>query len=588
MKQILTIVLFFLLLSASSCKCAERGQVVEIPDNVALPEFVNLNVKTDKSCYRPGEEVYFTINSSVLPTGTKVRYKHLNNTLFEQEINSDNWTWKAPNEDFTGYIAEIYKRSDNSETVYAVIGIDVSSDWKVYPRYGFLSHFSTADQSSVKTVLSYLNRLHINGLQFYDWHNKHHKPLPISGSFPAENWRDIGNREISLNTVKSYINEAHKYNMKAMFYNLVYGAWNYAEKDGVRKEWYMYTDNTHTNIDLFSLSTPFISNLYLLDPGNSEWQEYMKSEVSTVYRFLDFDGYHMDQLGERGKRYRYDGSVLDIAASYKSYINSIDDINPEKYNVMNAVSQFGQQSIASSSADFLYSEIWSPWDSYNDLASVIKQNNIMSNDSKKTVLAAYVNYDLGDNKGFFNTPSVLMTDAVIFAFGGSHLELGEHMLCKEYFPNNNLSMNEDLTKSLVWYYDFMVAYQNLLRDKGEFNAPNLRCTDGKISLSHWPASCGSVAWFGKKTDTRQVIHLLNFSSSTTMNWRDNKGLQVAPSVIKNASLAFSSDKPVKSIWMASPDLAGGSSFELSFVQSDDKVRFIVPYLKYWDMIVVEY
>ncbi len=588
MKQIHTIVLIFLLLSSPSCKCAERGQVVEIPDNIALPEFVNLAVTTDKSCYKPGDEIYFTINSSALPSGTKVRYKHLNNIIFEHEINSDNWTWMAPEKDFTGYTAEVYKKTDKSETIYAVIGIDVSSDWTKFPRYGFISNFSTPDQSSAKSVISYLTRFHINGLQFYDWHNKHHKPLPLSGDGAAENWRDIGNREISLNTVKSYINEAHKYNMNAMFYDLVYGAWNYAEKEGVKKEWYMYKDNTHTNVDLFLLSNPFISNLFLLDPGNSEWQDYMKNEVSTVYHFLEFDGYHMDQLGDRGKRYRYDGSAIDVAASYKSYINSIDDINPAKYNVMNAVAQYGQQAIASSTADFLYSEVWSPWDSYNDLASIIKQNNLMSNNSKSTVLAAYVNYDLGEHKGSFNTPSVLMTDAVIFAFGGSHLELGEHMLCKEYFPNNNLSMKEDLKRNLICYYDFLVAYQNLLRDKGEFSVPNLSCTDGKISLSPWPASCGSVAWFSKQAGTRQVIHLLNFTNSTTMNWRDNKGLQAAPSDIKNATLAFSAEKTVKSIWIASPDLAGGSSVSLSFTQTDDKVRFIVPYLKYWDMIVVEY
>lgn len=71
-----------------------------------------------------------------------------------------------------------------------------------------------------------------------------------------------------------------------------------------------------------------------------------------------------------------------------------------------------------------------------------------------------MNYDLANNKGYFNTPSVLMTNSVIFAFGGAHLELGEHMLGKEYFPNNNLSMKDDLKNSLVNYYDFLVAYQN--------------------------------------------------------------------------------------------------------------------------------
>ena len=61
-----------------------------------------------------------------------------------------------------------------------------------------------------------------------------------------------------------------------------------------------------------------------------------------------------------------------------------------------------------------------------------------------TVFAAYMNYNKADNRGEFNTPGILLTDAVMFALGGSHLELGgDHMLCKEYFPNENLTMSEE-------------------------------------------------------------------------------------------------------------------------------------------------
>lgn len=84
-------------------------------------------------------------------------------------------------------------------------------------------------------------------------------------------------------------------------------------------------------------------------------------------------------------------------------------------------------SIATSTSDFLYSEVWSPSDSYFDLANIIKQNNVLSNNSKNTVLVA-MNYDLANNKGFFNTPSILMTNAVIFAFGGAHLGGRTHAL----------------------------------------------------------------------------------------------------------------------------------------------------------------
>lgn len=42
------------------------------------------------------------------------------------------------------------------------------------------------------------------------------------------------------------------------------------------------------------------SNIYLLDPGNAEWQAYIAQRNDDVYANLDFDGYQIDQLGNRG------------------------------------------------------------------------------------------------------------------------------------------------------------------------------------------------------------------------------------------------------------------------------------------------
>jgi len=401
-------------------------------------------------------------------------------------------------------------------------------------------------------------------------------------------WKDIANRDTYFSTIQKYIVAAHNHNMKAMFYDLVYGAWNNAEADGVQKEWYIYTDNTHTNLDIFSLSSPFLSNIYLMDPSNSGWQQYFINQINTVYQYLNFDGFHMDQLGDRGSRYTYDGTYLNLSQTFEPFINAVHSANPQKYNVMNGVEQYGQQGMASAATDFLYTEVWSPSDSYGDLATLIKQNNILSNNTKNTVLAAYMNYDLANNKGYFNTPSVLMTNSVIFAFGGAHLELGEHMLGKEYFPNDNLSMKDDLKSSLVNYYDFLVAYQNLLRDGGSFNTIDISSTDKKMTISTWPAAAGSVAVFGKKVNSTQVIQFINFTNSKTQNWRDNTGIQVAPIIINDAKLVFTSATPVKKIWTASPDFIGGASRSLNFVQTGNKVSFILPELQYWDMVVVEY
>ncbi|MDD4991181.1 MAG: glycoside hydrolase family 66 protein [Paludibacter sp.] len=588
MKQLQILIIAIFSLMSTACKAAEPEKTPEAPANVPTPVFSNLSINTNKSAYKPGDVVSFSMHIPALATDTKVRYKHLNTVIDEETITTGNWTWKTPANDYTGYVAEVYSLTNNVETIYATIGIDVSSDWKKFPRYGFLSKFGSVSDNDMNAIISNLNRYHINGIQFYDWQNKHHIPLPLNGTTPLASWKDIGNRDIYFSTVEKYIAAAHTYNMKAMFYDLVYGAWNNADADGVKKEWYIYTDNTHSNIDLFALNSPFISNLYFLDPGNTEWQNYMKESVKSVYKYLSFDGYHMDQVGDRGTRYKYDGSFENLATSFKPYIDAIKTAAPEKYNVMNAVAQYGQPGIATSTSDFLYSEVWSPSDSYNDLVNIIKQNNTLSNNTKNTVLAAYMNYDRANNVGYFNTPSILMANAVIFAFGGDHLELGEHMLCKEYFPNNNLTMKDDLKQALVNYYDFLVAYQNLLRDGGTFNTVGITSTDSKMSVSAWPAAQGKVAVVGKKYDTTQVIHFINFSNSTTQQWRDKDGIQVMPALIKDARLLLTTDKTVRKMWIATPDVAGGASRSLNFAQSGNKVSFILPELRYWDMVVVEY
>lgn len=85
----------------------------------------------------------------------------------------------------------------------------------------------------------------------------------------------------------------------------------------------------------------------------------MANENQKVYEHLNFDGFHMDQLGDRGNRYTYDGSPLNLAQTYQPFIEAMRTANPEKKIVLNAVNQYGQQGIAGSTADFLYTEVWS-------------------------------------------------------------------------------------------------------------------------------------------------------------------------------------------------------------------------------------
>jgi dextranase len=548
-----------------------------------------LTISTDKAVYKPGETVQFSINRP-LTGNLKLRYRHLMETISDAAFDGNTWSWKAPPADFTGYMADIYETVDGKEKIHASTGIDVSSSWIKFPRYGFLSKYGKMTDAEIESVMDNLTRHHINGLQFYDWQYKHHMPLAGSPTAPQAVWKDLSNRDVYLSTLRSYIDAAHNSGMQAMFYNLAFGALSDAAADGVQEEWYVFKDNHHTTKDKHALPLDFFkSDIYLTDAGNTSWQQYIAGKHNDVYQALPFDGFHIDQLGNRGALYNYNGTALDQAATFKPFIQAMKTAAPGKKLLMNAVNQYGQQNqIATAPVDFLYTEVWSPNEQFNHLAEIIRNNDAYSNNTKPTVLAAYMNYNKADQPGFFNTPGVLLTDAVIFAFGGSHLELGEHMLGKEYFPNNNLLMPDELRNALVHYYDFMVAYENLLRDGGNFNAPAVNCTNGKATINNWPPVKGQVSVIGKEFANRQVLHLVNFSNANSLEWRDNDGSQLKPAVIENMEIKVNTAKLVKKIWLASPDLNNGVATTLSFTQTGNAVTVALPSLQYWDMIVMEY
>ena len=548
----------------------------------------NLYLSTDKAVYSPGENASFNVNA--VPAGCMVRYRHLGEILKEESLTTRTWSWHLPTEDYKGYLVEIYEKTGSEEKQLAGIGVDVSSDGLHFPRNGFVSTYGQLSNDYMSTVMSNLNRYHMNVVQFQDWEYKHHLPLAGTVANPLNNWKDIANRDNTMPTIKQYINLAHGYNMKTLSYNLIYGALSDAATDGVNDQWYLYQDQQHLKKDVLALPRPpFKSDIYFLDPSNSGWQNYIATKTKEAFEVYNFDGYQVDQVGNRDKTlYSYSGNLINLEATYKPFLEAMKTEMPTKKLVMNAVNQYGQQiSISQSPVDFLYTEVWAPNEGYKDLATTIQNNDLWSNNSKKSVLCAYMNYKVADNPGFFNTPGVLLTDAVIFSFGGSHLELGEHMLGKEYFPNSNLQMKDDLKSALINYYDFLVAYENLLRDGGTFNNVSLNCINGKMNIAAWPPQTGKVSIQGKTVGNRQIFQLINFANAAHFDWRDTNGNQTIPNIVADANLEASINHPVAKVWVASPDINFGVPQILPFTQHGNIVRFTLPQLKYWDMIVIE-
>jgi len=568
------------------------------------------SIETDKCSYCPGDTVTLTL-STTATTGMRVRYRYLGDIIADTLLSSRSWTWIAPPEDFRGYMVEVYRSEEDCDNICATIGIDVSSDWTRFPRYGFVATFgSDKTLSKTKSEMKWLNRCHINGVQFQDWHYCH--DWPLGGTREDGLWtsyKDIANRTIYTSAIKNYIRMQHERGMKSIFYNLCLGALDGWQERGVETEWFIFKDQNHTTKDKHDLPDSWKSDIYLLNPANEGWLAYLAERNDEVYSFLDFDGYQIDQLGSRGNVYDYNGNSVDLRSGYATFINYMKNRHPEKRLIMNAVSQWGASQIAGTGkVDFLYNEVWgnqagnsltSGEGRFANIKNVIDENCSLS-PNLRTVLAAYMNYT-SDGKNF-NTPGIVMADAVMFALGGSHLELGgDHMLCREYFPYSGMKWHSQLEDWMTRYYDFLTAYENLLRDNWT-ERTNVKATCSDVTINTWEPQANQVTLLAREVDGRQVVHLLNFTHDETSTdvsddymlcWHDNEAKRPWPQRFENLSIkltGLTGMGRLRRIWVASPDYCGGAMQELTdfrYTSSTGTVYLTLPSLQFWTMIVIE-
>ena len=557
--------------------------------------------RTEKSMYAPGETAVVCLeNLPAEATALRARLYSLERCVWDWQLPaSKRFPLSLPDADGRGYALEVEALDEQQNVLTsAFTAVDVSSSWTKFPRYGYVWDFTpSADAESKADEMA---RYHLNGVQFYDWQYRHHRPLAADLS----GWRDWSGRWISGDTVRAYLRAAHDRGMACMAYNMIYAANEtyLTDGSGVQADWRLVRANgTDFTCDMDAKLGP-VGVLQYFNLLNPDWQSYIFAQENRVFEAFDFDGWHGDTIGENGPMRTADGGPLGYDADgkpiylvkdgYTAFLNAAKAAIGDKYLAFNPVGAQGIENVNVSAVDVLYTEFW-PWDRnangrlYDDYYTLHRAilGACEQSGGKSLIVAAYVNYR--NPKAAFNPATVRMLDCVVFASGGSRIELGNggNMLSDEYFPADGKKRMDDGLRSAVGrLYDFLVAYENLLRD-------GQRPVSRTVRLENQPVSTdgrSDTVWCVAKADSStEIYHFLNLTG-TDDGWRDEEQTKKPPIAHENVKTRLYTDYPIREVWLASPDGESPLPLPLEFQTGRDAngayAEFTQPALEYWNLI----
>lgn len=535
-----------------------------------------IQVTPDKAFYRPGEPVTLRVAAG---SGTRVEaaIHYLDEqvaTLSAPVVDGEaRLTWQPEPDAPRGYGVDIRLLDANDQTLAAASSaFDVLERWIQAPRYGFLSEFAPGRANAAETM-AWAAQHHINGLQFYDWQYRHETLLP-----PAEPYTDVLGRELSLETVKQLIDAAHARNIAAMPYTAIYGASMAFYRQ--HPDWALFSSGERP----FEFGENF---LIIMDPTpGSPWATHLLGEFARVLDETAFDGIHIDQYGAPMRGRNRAGEMVSLEQVFPAFIGEAAEVVQQKRGddgvvLFNAVRNWPVATVAPSDVDAVYIEVWDPYRYFMDLPRIVSRAQELGG-GKPVIIAAYIHPDHPHNGRLAN--------ALIFASGGYHLELGEPgaMLADPYFPLFG-QMDAAAQATTRAYYDFLVRYENVLA-LGATDAPDRAATltiDGVTTNTR--RSRDRVAVIARRSEGRDTFSLVNLMGIGGELW--DEPLPNGPTPLRELSVSIRVDAPVARVWAASPD-GNPQATPLAFTERQDAdggvTAFTLPALDTWTMIVVEY
>ncbi len=452
--------------------------------------------------------------------------------------------------------------------------IEVAADPRRRLRYGFVASY--APDKDVAGISDTVRRLHLTGVQFYDWAYRH---ADLMGG--GETYRDALDQPIALSTVQSLVATVRSAGARALGYAAVYAVGP--------KEW----DAWKHQALLKAGGEPYALGdfLFIVDPAAPDWLAHFADELRKSIDALGFDGFHLDQYGYPKRAIRADGVDVDVAASFVTMIGAVRAALPEAHLVFNNVNDFPTGLTARTQQDAVYIEPWAPQLTLQALADTVTRARA-AGQGKPVVLAAYQHvYDSASAAE--SDRATALTMAMLFSHGATQLLAGEadRLLCDPYYVRNHVM--EDSTRALLKrWYDFLVVHDELLMPAAlcEVTHSYAGQYNGDLDVSFADAEVSVVAEAGKvwrrivRDGDRLIVHLINLCGQTDTLWDVPRSAPASPGIATLRFKRLLGRTP--RVWAADPDGVGRLE-PVVVADEGDLASAVLPSLAVWQVVVVE-
>lgn len=542
------------------------------------PSLVDLY--TDKTMYGPYEAVTFKGYPSANSGKVKVEYWKREQKIDTQTVSFSSsevtWRWYLPSDDNEQYIAKIMVYTEGGRTSTQYYAINVASNSNNLPIMGFLSNYTTYDPKAQKKVMDWLKRTHINYIQYYDSYyrpenflavddnsfregasDKNPEGIAMAGT-AADYWTDLSSHTVRKDVLQKYVELGQEYGMKNMLY-IPWGNTSYVDTDhGITPEMLLFPTPEDAKAHNVKSVQATLSggdgqwarySLMKANPSSNEFKNMLFTSAGKALQSVGFDGLHIDTLGPiYGGAYTVNGSEYtnDFAAStgMPYFINDAANFfNTDTWKKQgkdirmsfNNVGSWGIEALANNkNIDYLYAEQWPDMGNktYDDMFQHVK-DIITADERGRAVIPAYIHKGF-EGDGSFDVNGVILLDLIIMSAGGTHLELGEHMLRGEYFPQTGMYLGDYLKEWLTQYYDFLVAYRRMFTSRNFTNS--ITSSSHDIAVNSIDPSKLSV--IEKSDEFIQSLSLINTNGLNGDEWQDNKLDRNKPDILSNVSLKF--------------------------------------------------